>query len=208
MTPNSLPIASRPKAEQSKAQTRKVLLKRREIAHQTEPLGPLPAMCDWLSARLRRDYILATYNPTRTERDPSPLHAAMAADLAFPRVMGPNQPLAFFLARSEADFEIGSFGVLEPKKNLPQVFPDLILVPLVGFDHAGYRLGYGGGFYDRTLAQIRAKKTVLAVGFAYDGQRSSQPLNFEPTDLALDAIITPTCCYEFQSPTAKVTPWS
>lgn len=213
-----------------KTAIRKTLLAQRSQAHkaetraQTEEIGVgtaeatkaateaagaglLGPMITWLQSRIAPGQILGTYSPIRTERDPEPVHAATLAPLAFPRVMGPDQPLCFFAVQGPNDFELGSFGVREPRATLPQVIPDVMLVPLVGFDRAGFRLGYGGGFYDRTLAKFQAIKPVLAVGFAYDGQLSHQPLNFEETDMALDALMTPTRVYEFCNGTARETLW-
>ena len=192
----------------TKPETRAALLKARAAAHSREVEGPLDAMARWLKPHLPTGKTLGAYQPIKTERDPRPLLELMDAPLAFPKVMGAAQPLTFFAAGEPEDFELGAFNVLEPKSTLPTCVPDVILVPLVGFDLQGYRLGYGGGFYDRTLEKFRAQKPIFAIGFAYDGQVSDQPLNFEPTDLALDAIITPTVRYEFTSAGVMEAPWS
>ena len=67
--------------------------------------------------------------------------------------------------------------------------PDILIVPLAAYDARGYRLGYGGGYYDRTLERLRAIRPTLAVGFAFSGQHTSA-LPVEPTDQPLDAIVT------------------
>jgi 5-formyltetrahydrofolate cyclo-ligase len=67
--------------------------------------------------------------------------------------------------------------------------PDLLLVPLLGFDRRGYRVGYGGGFYDRTLQALRAVGRVRAVGLAYAGQEA-EAVPTEPVDQPLDALVT------------------
>ena len=197
----------------TKHEVRKALLAARKQAHahaapSEEHLAP---MADWLTAHIGvavpADGHVGSYQPLGTERDPRPLTDRLHLPLAFPKVLGPAQPLAFFAASAPQDFAPGAFGVLEPVPSLPQVVPAAILVPLVGFDRAGYRLGYGGGFYDRTLAKFRALGHVFAVGFAYDEQLSAAALNFEPTDLGLDAVMTPTQVYEFGVP-PRVTPWS
>jgi len=74
--------------------------------------------------------------------------------------------------------------------------PEIVIVPLVAFDDAGGRLGYGGGFYDRTLELLRANGPVLTIGFAYDAQQADQ-LPLEPTDQPLDMIITESRIIEF-----------
>ena len=87
----------------------------------------------------------------------------------------------------------GAFGASVPK-SAEVVTPDIVIVPLVAFDLSRGRLGYGGGFYDRTLEKLRAVNAKLrVVGFAYDAQQVSH-VPLEPTDQPLDALITPTRC--------------
>jgi len=69
------------------------------------------------------------------------------------------------------------------------VVPEVLIVPLVAFDARGYRLGYGGGFYDRTLEGLRALRPVLAVGFAFSGQEMAE-VPIDPTDQRLDMMVT------------------
>lgn len=81
-----------------------------------------------------------------------------------------------------------AFGTRVPQ--LDDFFePEMLIVPLVAFDAAGGRLGYGGGFYDRTLEQLRAKRATLAIGFAFDAQEA-ESLPLEPTDQPLDFLVT------------------
>jgi 5-formyltetrahydrofolate cyclo-ligase len=83
----------------------------------------------------------------------------------------------------------GAFGAQVPETG-EEIVPELLIVPLVAFDRAGNRLGYGGGFYDRTLERLRAARPdTLAVGFAYSAQEA-ESLPLEPTDQTLDAIVT------------------
>ncbi len=84
---------------------------------------------------------------------------------------------------------VGRFAIPEPDAKAKERRPDLILVPLLAFDRDGYRLGYGGGFYDRYLSEHRAKRTIRAIGLAYAGQALDQ-IPREPTDERLDAIVT------------------
>ncbi|MEL7206400.1 MAG: 5-formyltetrahydrofolate cyclo-ligase, partial [Pseudomonadota bacterium] len=74
--------------------------------------------------------------------------------------------------------------------------PEILIVPLVAFDRAGGRLGYGGGFYDRTLERLRARRATLAIGFAYQAQEA-ESLPLEPTDQPLDMIVTEREVIEF-----------
>ncbi len=99
-------------------------------------------------------------------------------------------PLKF--AHWEPDMELvpGAFGALIPVA--PSFFePEILIVPLVAFDRLGGRLGYGGGFYDRTLQLLRARRATLAIGFAY-GAQMAESLPLEPTDQPLDLIVTET----------------
>ena len=84
----------------------------------------------------------------------------------------------------------GPFGASVPATAKP-MRPEVVIVPLVAFTADGYRLGYGGGFYDRTLEKLRALGPVLAVGFAY-GAQEADALPLEPTDQRLDALVTET----------------
>jgi 5-formyltetrahydrofolate cyclo-ligase len=81
--------------------------------------------------------------------------------------------------------EPGSFGIPEPFSHWPKARPDLLLVPLLAFDADGHRLGYGGGFYDRTLALLK----VPAIGIAYAGQEVTV-LPHDSHDAVLDAVLT------------------
>ena len=187
-----------------KADIRKILLTQRAKAHGSEQEGHLAAQAAWLKEKIPNGSILAAYQPIRSERDPRPLLGELGVrSLAFPKVLGPEQALAFYAAEGLDDFKPGAFGVLEPLETLPLVWPQVTLVPLVGFDSVGYRLGYGGGFYDRTLAQLDS----LNIGFAYDGQLSSIALNIEATDRALDFVMTPKRLYDFTGSSPKDAPW-
>jgi len=84
-----------------------------------------------------------------------------------------------------------TWGIREPLASSPEVFPDVVLVPLLVFDAAGYRLGYGGGFYDRTLASLRRRKPMIAVGLAYDEQRIDAVPHCD-YDERLDWVLTPS----------------
>lgn len=137
--------------------------------------------------------VLAGYMPMRTEIDPLP---AMAAHLAagkggrvcVPVIPGQSQPLYFREWRPGAAMEAGAFGALIPAAG-ERLVPSVLIVPLLAFDWRGYRLGYGGGFYDRTLEGLRARGPVIAVGFAFAAQEVEE-VPIEPTDQPLDLIVT------------------
>ena len=83
------------------------------------------------------------------------------------------------------------WGIAEPKADKPALEPDIVLVPLLAFDAAGRRLGYGGGYYDRTLRGLRARKPIVAVGLAYDAQRIDAVPHLD-YDERLDWVLRPS----------------
>ncbi|GAA0576402.1 5-formyltetrahydrofolate cyclo-ligase [Rhizomicrobium electricum] len=136
--------------------------------------------------------VVAGYAAFRDEADPKALMLALAArghGLALPVMVAKAQPLRFH-AWCETDALVEHpYGVREPHPDCPVVVPDVLLVPLLAFDAEGYRLGYGGGFYDRTLEALRAVRPVYAVGIAYAGQlRTDVPHGAH--DQRLDAVLT------------------
>lgn len=130
---------------------------------------------------------LAGYWPMRDEADPRPAMARHRGPICLPVVTGPARPLVFRLY--DGTLEPGSFGTSHPPDDAPEVTPDILIVPLAGFDRSGHRLGYGGGFYDRTLHQLRAKRPVIAIGLAFAVQEI-RAIPAEPTDERLDHIVT------------------
>ncbi len=135
-----------------------------------------------------RGQALAGYMPMRTEIDPLPAMAAHQGPVAVPVIMGKGMALRFREWTPGCAMQEGEFGAWVPAEGA-WVEPQVLIVPLVGFDARGYRLGYGGGFYDRTLEGLRARHKVLAVGFAFAAQELPE-VPIEPTDQRLDMIIT------------------
>lgn len=136
--------------------------------------------------------VLAGYWPIRGEADPIEALRAHDGPVCLPVVTGRNQPL-IFRGWDGGALESGAFGTSHPPESAPVLQPDVLIVPLVGFDHAGNRLGYGAGHYDRTLELLRAEGPVTAIGFAYAVQElpaippeaTDQPLNMIVTDREL-----------------------
>lgn len=130
------------------------------------------------------------YWPIGTEIDPRPALETLAehGPVGLPVVEGRDRPLAFRHWRPGDPLVPGGFGTSVPAADEPMT-PEVLIVPLLAFDGRGHRLGYGGGFYDRTLAALRARGPVLAVGFAFAAQRV-EALPVEPTDAALDLVVT------------------
>jgi 5-formyltetrahydrofolate cyclo-ligase len=146
--------------------------------------------------------IVAGYAPFRGEADPHLLMAELekrGAILALPRVAAKDAPLVFHRWDISVPLLQSALGILEPHANGPVVVPDMLLVPLLAFDARGHRLGYGGGFYDRTLAALRASSSgVRAIGIAYAGQEIPQ-IARGAHDQRLDALITETGVRQFGS---------
>ena len=186
-----------------KSELRSVLIAARAKAH-AEELDAGEALVQSAAQILSgtKIPIVAGYIPFRTEIDPRPLMRGLAAQGA--RLCLPRTPpkgaggaaLTFHLCDPDDpdQLEKSTWGVMEPKVHLPQVRPDVVLVPLLGFDRAGNRLGQGQGHYDRTLEALRATGPVLAVGVAFAAQEVAH-IPVEPHDQRLDWIITPTKAY-------------
>ena len=134
------------------------------------------------------------------EADPAPLIGLLRATghrIALPRVVKKGEKLAFHLYEPGAALIPGVFGLSQPGKDWPEAVPDVLVVPLLAFDSRGMRLGYGGGFYDRTLADLRATRTILAVGFAFAGQEVADVPHRE-SDEPLDWVVTETGARRFE----------
>jgi 5-formyltetrahydrofolate cyclo-ligase len=143
-------------------------------------------------ARLWRPEAVSAFHPLRDEPDTLELMRALAAEgfaTALPVVVKRGLPLVFRLWRPGDPTRPGAMSIAEPLEAAPAVNPDLLFVPLACFDRRGHRIGYGAGFYDRTLAHLRAIKPVHAVGVAY-GVCEVAAAPYEAHDESLDAIVT------------------
>ncbi|CAA6605749.1 conserved hypothetical protein [Rhodospirillaceae bacterium LM-1] len=136
--------------------------------------------------------IVTGYWPVGSEMDPRPLMLALqdkGCRLALPVVVGRGEPLAFCAFNFDDALAPGLMGTPEPTADKERLDPDILLVPLLGFDKRGLRLGQGGGFYDRTLESLRRQRHVFALGIAYAAQEVAS-LPFLAHDQKLDAIAT------------------
>jgi len=111
--------------------------------------------------------------------------------LCLPVMQGKGKPLIFRAWAPGDVMDQGVWGIAEPKADKPALQPDVLIVPLLAFDAAGWRLGYGGGFYDRTLRSLRARKKIIAVGLAYDEQKIDAVPHLD-YDERLDWVLTPS----------------
>jgi 5-formyltetrahydrofolate cyclo-ligase len=133
---------------------------------------------------------LSGYMPIRTEIDPLAAmeEAAAYGPVCVPVILGRGQPLRFSRWTPGCTLKDGPFGARIPALD-DFITPQILIVPLVAFDRKGGRLGYGGGYYDRTLEGLRARSAVLAIGYAYAAQEA-EALPLEPSDQPLDMIVT------------------
>ena len=131
---------------------------------------------------------LSGYMPMRTEIDPLPAMAAHQGPVCVPVIMARAHPLRFREWTPGCAMVPGEFGALIPADGA-WLDPQILIVPLLAFDARGYRLGYGGGFYDRTLQALRARGPVMAIGFAFAAQEVAE-VPIEATDQKLDMIVT------------------
>ena len=145
-----------------------------------------------LPVETRPSMIVSGYIPIRSEFDPRPLmqrFAEAGAQLALPCVTGRGQPLVMRAWRFGEPLVSRQWGLREPAADAPEVLPDILLVPLAAFDRAGHRIGYGAGYYDMTIARLRALKPVTAIGVAYAMQEVSQ-VPADERDARLDLVLT------------------
>ncbi len=131
---------------------------------------------------------LAGYMPMRTEMDPLPAMARHQGAVGVPVILAAATPLRFREWGAGVVMVPGEFGALIPAEGA-WVEPQVVIVPLLAFDARGYRLGYGGGFYDRTLQGLRRRGPVLAVGFAFAAQEVDE-VPIDGFDQRLDAVVT------------------
>ena len=111
--------------------------------------------------------------------------------LVLPVMQGKGRPLVFRAWTPGDAMDSGVWGIAEPRADKAALEPDILIVPLLAFDRRGWRLGYGGGFYDRTLKGLRARKAVVAVGLAHDEQEVDAVPHLD-YDQRLDWVLTPS----------------
>jgi len=179
--------------EQAKAQMRAVLKARRDAL----PAGERQAAAESIAARtfplpVARGTVVSGFMPLKSEINPLPLMqrlAAAGASLALPVIAARGKPLTMRAWRWGDLLNAGVWGIREPKPEASEVEPDILLVPLLGFDRSGHRIGFGAGYYDLTIARLRSRKAVAAVGIAF----AAQEVGAVPAtafDAPLDLVLT------------------
>ncbi len=143
---------------------------------------------------LRAGATVSGFAAIRDEIDPAALLDWLHREgfkLALPAMEGRGKPLVMRAWTPGDEMAAAEWGIREPLAEKEELMPDVLLVPLLAFDRSGWRLGYGGGFYDRTLAKLKARKPVTAVGIAYD-ELEVDAVPHESYDQRLDWVLTPS----------------
>lgn len=169
-----------------KAEARKAAFTARKAAFAAGQGQAAELLADVLAGHAGK--ALAGYMPMRTEIDPLPAMAAHDGPVGVPVIIGKGQPLRFREWSPGCAMVAGEFGALIPAEGA-WIEPEVLIVPLLAFDARSYRLGYGGGFYDRTLEALRAKGPRLAIGFAFAAQEVAE-VPIDATDQRLDMVVT------------------
>jgi 5-formyltetrahydrofolate cyclo-ligase len=165
---------------------------RRATLKHDHPDAAVQAALAFEAAGLGPFSIAAIYHPLGAEFDPFPLAAILVRHgcrIALPVVIRKDAPLVFRLRSEDGALPPDALGIPAPSSASADVRPDLVICPLLGFDRRGGRIGQGGGYYDRTLAGLRAAGPVTAIGLAFAGQElSAVPTG--PFDQRLDGVLT------------------
>ena len=178
----------------------KAVLRKQAARHRSSLMADNPLAGDNLVRQLEvvlqrcGTGIYAAYLPIRSELSPLPLVAALA-DLgiatALPVTPQPGNPLTFYRWAPGMRLDDGPYNTKQPPLSNESVIPDVILAPMLAFDARCWRLGYGGGFYDRSIARLRdSGHEVVVIGIAFAGQQVDK-VPTGPYDMALDAVWTP-----------------
>lgn len=186
-----------------KAELRTAALARRDALPAAERVAAAQAIAERaFPVAVRRGAVVSGYSPMKSEVNPVPLMRKLAdagAQLALPVVAGRGKPLTMRAWSFGEELASGVWGIREPKADAPEVFPDILLVPLTAFDRAGHRIGYGAGYYDMTITRLRGLKPVVAVGIAF----AAQEINRVPAtefDARLDLVLTEREVIDLRSP--------
>jgi 5-formyltetrahydrofolate cyclo-ligase len=190
-----------PSPHELKAALRRDALKRREALPASERQAAGLAVAErGLPVTVAPGAVVSGFFAIKSEISPLPLMRRLAgagAALALPVIAGRGQPLTMRAWSFGAPLVPGVWGIREPAADAPEVFPDILIVPLLAFDRRGYRLGYGGGYYDRTIARLRAIKPIAAIGIAFAAQQIDQ-VPATPRDERLDLVLTESGTIDFR----------
>jgi 5-formyltetrahydrofolate cyclo-ligase len=180
------------RVEDAKADLRAAAHRKRAAIHSNVRSEAAKAAAEhfFTGTRLQPGEVVAAYWPIRDELDCRPVLTRLVDSgqpVCLPVVLGDELPLELRLWMNGEPLYPSGFGTLAPADGAPVVEPDVILIPLLGFDRAGTRLGYGGGYYDRTLAILG--KVPRLIGYAFAVQEIEH-IPHEAHDIPLDAVVT------------------
>lgn len=167
-----------------RAQRRDLAVLRPDAAERAADRLPLEALPPFA--------VVAGYHALGAELSPWPVLRklqAAGARVVLPVAPAPHAPLVFRAFAEDQPLEPDAARIPSPTQDAETLTPDLVIAPLIAFDRAGYRLGQGGGYYDRTLAALRATGRLFVIGLAYAGQEVDQ-IPRDAHDQPLDAILT------------------
>jgi 5-formyltetrahydrofolate cyclo-ligase len=193
-------IVEAPEISRAKADLRSALLKRRKNLRDKEPRAP-EKIRDKVTDHLKGEngITVAGYVAIGDELDPSPALKALwdrGIALVLPVAGDAGETMTFQDWTFGERLVRGPYSTYVPGGELIPIDPNVIIVPVVAFDAEGYRLGFGGGFYDRTIAALRKDRKIVTYGVAYDGQEVPK-VPRGPFDVRLDGLFTPTRFLEF-----------
>jgi 5-formyltetrahydrofolate cyclo-ligase len=186
-------MSQSPSIEGAKAVLRREALARRDAL----PRELRAAAAEAIAARpfpaaIKPGAVVSGFMPMKSEINPLPLLRKLAdagAALALPVVAGKGKPLIMRAWSVGEPLASGVWGIREPKPDAPEVFPDILIVPLLAFDRRGHRIGYGAGYFDMTITALRARKPVVAAGIAFAAQEIAE-VPTTPRDARLDLVLT------------------
>ena len=188
--------------EQLKAALRQAALARRDALPPAERMATALAVAErGLPVDIPPGTVVSGFSPLKSEISPLPLLRRLAdggASLALPVVIGRGQPLVMRAWSFGAPLVSGVWGIREPPAGAPELNPDILIVPLLAFDRRGHRIGYGAGYYDMTIARLRAMKPVMAIGVAFAVQEITA-VPATPRDARLDLVLTERGAIDFRT---------
>jgi 5-formyltetrahydrofolate cyclo-ligase len=178
---------------EAKQQLREAAKARRRVAHEAGAAAAAQALVALFERRVTvpSEAVVSGYWPGGAELDDRPLLERLSARghrVVLPVVIERDAPLIFRVWRP-GDPVVKGNGAWVPAATAPELEPDLLLVPLIGFDRHGTRLGQGAGYYDRTLLKLRGDRAITALGVGYAVQELPD-IPTGPYDQPLDAILT------------------
>jgi len=181
------------KTQDVKGQLRREALARRDaLPAQSRQLAAAAIAARAFPLIIAAGTIVSGFMPLKSEINPLPLMRKLAdagARLALPVVAGRGKPLTMRSWQWGESLVPGVWGIREPGPAAPEVQPDILLVPLLAFDRSGHRIGYGAGYYDLTIAQLRARKPIAAIGIAFAAQEV-ETVPRTAFDAQLDLVLT------------------